>query len=56
MVLKTNSRVVLFSSDRALEEGFDRVKQQALYWVFEDGDVGPSYEAALPVSACQKGF
>mgnify|MGYP006888073524 CR=1 FL=1 len=56
MALKTNSRVVLFSSDRALEEGFDRVKQQALYWVFEDGDVGPSYEAALPVSACQKDF
>ena len=48
MALKTNSRVVLFSSDRALEEGFDRVKQQALYWVFEDGDIGPSYEAALP--------
>ena len=28
MALKTNSRAVLFSSDRALEEGFDRVKQQ----------------------------
>ena len=48
MALKTNSKVVLFSSDRAMEEGFDRVKQQALAWVFDEGDAGPTYEAALP--------
>ena len=49
MALKTNSRVVLFSSDRPLVEDFDRVKQQAFYRVFEDGSIGPSCEAALLV-------
>ena len=48
MALYTNSKVTLFSNDRTLEEGFDRVKQQALHWVFDGGVVGPTYEAALP--------
>ncbi len=48
MALHTNSKVILFSNDRALEEGFDRVKQQALSWAFDDGEAGLTYEAALP--------
>ena len=48
MALKTNSRLVLYSSDRALERGFDRLKGEALHWVFEGYPVGDYYEAALP--------
>ncbi len=48
MALKTQSLVSLRSSDRTIEEGFDRVKKQALHWVFEGYPVGDYYEAALP--------
>ena len=48
MALKTNSRIVLFAGDRALEKGFDRLKGEALGWVFEGYPVGDYYEAALP--------
>jgi len=48
MALTTNSRLVLFSSDRELERGFDLLKGEALRWVFEGWPVGDYYEAALP--------
>ena len=48
MALKTISPVVLYASDRALERGFDRLKNEALGWVFEGYPVGDYYEAALP--------
>ena len=48
MALKTDSRIVLYSSDRELERGFDRLKGEALGWVFEGYPVGDYYEAALP--------
>ena len=40
--------MVLYASDRALERGFDRLKNEALGWVFEGYPVGDYYEAALP--------
>jgi len=48
MALRTESRVVLHSNDRELEKGFERLKHQALHWVFEGYPVGDYYEAALP--------
>ena len=48
MALHTQSLVTLRSSSRALEQGFDRIKRQALHWVFEGYPVGDYYEAALP--------
>ena len=48
MALKTYPKVTLHSSNRALEQGFERLKHQALHWVFEGYPVGDYYEAALP--------
>jgi len=48
MALKTESHVTFHSSDRGLEKGFERLKRQALHWVFEGYPVGDYYEAALP--------
>ena len=48
MPLHTTSMVTLRSSSRALEQGFDRIKRQALHWVYEGYPVGDYYEAALP--------
>ncbi len=48
MSLHTQSLVTLRASGRALEQGFDRIKRQALHWVFEGYPVGDYYEAALP--------
>ena len=48
MALKTDCPVVLYASDRVLERGFDRLKNEALGWVFEGYPVGDYYEAALP--------
>ncbi len=48
MALKTNPRVLFHSADHALELGFDRLKQQALHFVYEGYPVGDYYEAALP--------
>ena len=48
MALKTDCRLALFSADRALERGFDRLKGEALDRVFEGWPVGDYYEAALP--------
>jgi hypothetical protein len=48
MALRTESKVVLHSSDRELEKGFERLKHQALQWVYEGYPVGDYYEAALP--------
>ena len=48
MALKTHPKVSLHSSNRALEQGFERLKHQALHWVFEGYPVGDYYEAALP--------
>jgi hypothetical protein len=45
MALKTDSGVVLFSSDAALEEGFDRVKRQGAYLGLRRCAGGPYYEA-----------
>ena len=49
MALKTPAPLAFHASDRALEKGFDRLKQQALFWVFEGYPVGDYYEAALPM-------
>jgi hypothetical protein len=48
MALKTEPAVSFHSSDRELERGFERIKRQALHWVFEGYPVGDYYEAALP--------
>ena len=40
--------VVLHSSDRGLEKGFDWARRQALDWVSLGCPVGDYYEAALP--------
>lgn len=48
MALDTNPALSFRSSDRELELGFDRIKTQALSYVFEGDPVGPWYEAALP--------
>ena len=48
MALHTQSYVNFHSSDRELTKGFERVKKQALHWVFEGYPVGDYYEAALP--------
>ncbi len=48
MAPATNSRLILHSSDRALEKGFDLLKNEALSWVFEGYPAGDYYEAALP--------
>lgn len=48
MALHTNSEVTFHASDLKLESGFERLKQQALHWVFEGYPVGDYYEAALP--------
>ena len=48
MALETNSRLELHASDRTLETGFDRLKGEALRYVFEGYPVGDYYEAALP--------
>jgi len=41
-------RVTLESSDKALQDGFNWAKNQALAYVFTGDAVGPWYEAALP--------
>jgi hypothetical protein len=48
MALRTESGVTFHSNDREIQRGFERVKHQALHWVFEDCPVGDYYEAALP--------
>jgi hypothetical protein len=48
MALRTESTVTFHSSDREIQRGFERVKHQALHWVFEGYPVGDYYEAALP--------
>lgn len=48
MSLKTDTPMILHSSCRSLEKGFDRLKREALRWVFEGWPVGDYYEAALP--------
>jgi hypothetical protein len=48
MALRTESCVTFHSSDRDIQRGFERVKHQALHWVFEAYPVGDYYEAALP--------
>jgi hypothetical protein len=48
MALQTESGVTFHSSDREIQKGFERVKRQALHWVFEGCPVGDYYEAALP--------
>jgi hypothetical protein len=45
---RSESKLVLTSSDARLVEGFNWAKQQALAYVFEGDPVGPWYEAALP--------
>lgn len=48
MALRTQPNITLHASERALVMGFERVKKQALGWVFEGYPVGDYYEAALP--------
>jgi hypothetical protein len=48
MAPRTESTVSFHSSDREIQRGFERVKHQALRWVFEGYPVGDYYEAALP--------
>lgn len=48
MGTKTEAAVSFHSTDRELEKGFERVKHQALHWVFEGHPVGDYYEASLP--------
>ena len=48
MALRTEAALSFHSSDRELEKGFERVKHQALHWVFEGYPVGDYYEASLP--------
>ncbi|MBQ8972288.1 MAG: hypothetical protein IJ074_04335 [Clostridia bacterium] len=48
MALKMETPMMLHSCDRALEQGFDRLKREALRWAFEGYPVGDYYEAALP--------
>jgi hypothetical protein len=48
MALRTESGVTFHSSDGEIQRGFERVKRQALRWVFEGHPVGDYYEAALP--------
>jgi hypothetical protein len=48
MALHIQHEVGFHSSDRELEKGFERIKHQALQWVFEGYPVGDYYEAALP--------
>ena len=48
MAMRIQTPMVLYSSDRALEAGFDRLKSEALQYVFEGYPVGDYYEAALP--------
>jgi len=45
---KSESKLVLESSDARLVEGFNWAKQQALAYAFDGDPVGPWYEAALP--------
>ena len=45
---KTESKLVLTSSDARLVEGFNWAKKQAMAYVFDGDPVGPWYEAALP--------
>jgi hypothetical protein len=48
MALRTRTELSFHSGDRELERGFERLKGQALHWVFEGYPVGDYYEAALP--------
>jgi hypothetical protein len=45
---RTESKLVLESSDARLVEGFNWAKRQAMAYVFDGDPVGPWYEAALP--------
>jgi hypothetical protein len=48
MALHSESAVTFHTGDREIQRGFERVKHQALHWVFEGCPVGDYYEAALP--------
>lgn len=48
MAPHTKSYVGFYASDREWIKGFERIKKQALHWVFEGYPVGDYYEAALP--------
>jgi len=45
---QSDSKLIFESSDSRLVEGFQRMKRQAMAYVFEGDPVGPWYEAAEP--------